>query len=200
MAAFDRTVVLGLGNPLRGDDGVGLLVAQKLAGLLSLCPIHGVSVRTAERAGFDIIDLLSGAHGAIVVDCLEVPDAVPGRVRVLATGEVRGSARLIGGHDIGLGAALELGRLLGLPMPQHVEIVGIEAGETTALRQGLTPAVAVAATRVAEWLHAGLRLDRLPHALRWLTERGAASPDLLPFPDADRCAAMIMERDEDPGP
>ncbi len=148
-----RTVVVGLGNPVRADDGVGLAVARELRRLLEEAPVDGVVVRTSERAGFEILDLLDGVDRAVIVDCVEATSRQPGRARLFSASDVRGSARLVGGHDISVGSALELGRLLDLDMPDAVEIVGIEAEDTTSLQETLTPAVARAVPLVARWLH-----------------------------------------------
>ena len=144
MAASDRTVVLGLGNPIRADDAVGLVVADALARLLEDDPIDAVTVRTSERGGFELVDLLSGFERAVIVDCLEVPGGQPGRVSASAPGEVAGSSRLVGGHEISVSEAIELGRLIGIPMPETIDILGIEGDDTMSLREGLTPAVAAA--------------------------------------------------------
>jgi hydrogenase maturation protease len=174
-----RTVIVGLGNPVRGDDGVGLVVASQLRNLLATRPVEDVVVRLVERAGFELIEVMANAHNAVIIDCLDVPSPVPGRVGILTPADVRGSARLTGGHDIGLGVALELGRLLGIRMPESVVVVGIEGGDTSLLREDLTPAVALAASRVAEWLHQGLRLG-LRHTLASYVERRCASASDLP--------------------
>ncbi len=179
MTMPDRTVIVGLGNPVRGDDGVGLVVASQLRNLLAARPVDDVVVRLVERAGFELIEVMANACNVVIVDCLDLPSPVPGRVRVLAPTDVAGSARLVGGHDIGLGIALELGRVLGIRMPESVVVVGIEGGDTSLLREELTPAVALSASRVAEWLHQGLR-DGLRHRLAEFVERQCASTSVLP--------------------
>jgi hydrogenase maturation protease len=162
MAGRPRTVVIGLGNPVRADDGVGLAVAGELGRLLALEPIEGVAIRTSERAGFELLELLSGAGRALIVDCLEAASPRPGRVRLLTVQRVSGAARLVGAHDLSIGAVIELAHLLGVPMPEHVEILGIEAADTTTLVERLTPAVAAVVGPVAQWLHTRLVLDRSP--------------------------------------
>jgi hydrogenase maturation protease len=146
-------VVLGLGNPLRGDDGAGLKVAEAVDARLREQPVPGVTVRTSTRAGLEVIDLLSGFGRAIVVDCLEVPDAVPGRVRRLALDGCPGSARLVGAHDVSLRDAFAFARATGYPMPDEVDVYGVEAAETLAITEGLSPAVAAAVEALAEQIH-----------------------------------------------
>ncbi len=169
MSEAGLTVVVGLGNPMRGDDAVGLSVAIRLRRLLAGRDWPDVRICTAERAGFEIVDLLAGAASAIIIDCLDAESPQPGRVHILRPRDVGGSARLTGGHDIGVATALPLGRLMGLRMPRRVLIVGIEGGEMTTIQERLTPPVALAAVRVAGWLHLGLRLG-LHEAMMWLVQ------------------------------
>jgi hydrogenase maturation protease len=147
------TVVLGLGNPLRGDDGVGLRVAETLDRLLAARSVPGVVVRTSTRAGLDVIDLIAGAARLVVVDCLTPPDPRPGRVRRLALEACPGSARLVGAHDLSLRDVIEVARAAGHVMPVQVEIYGIEAAETLAIGEGLSPEVASAADGLARTIY-----------------------------------------------
>lgn len=150
-------MVLGLGNPIVSDDRVGLEVAHQLTGLLELAPVAGVDVRTSTRGGFDLLDLLSGYDQAILVDCLAVPHPCPGRIRRLRLDEVAGSARLINTHGLGLADVFLLAEQLGIPMPQKLEIYGVEAADTSTLSEEMTPAVRDAAGRLARDLHELLR-------------------------------------------
>jgi hydrogenase maturation protease len=147
------TIVLGLGNPVRYDDAAGLRVAEAVARLLEREPVAGVTVLTSTRAGLELIDLLSGAARAIIVDCLTSADPVPGRVRRLTLDAVSGAARLVGAHDVGLGDAFEFARVLGVSMPACVEIYGVEAADTDRIEEGLSPAVAAAVPALAHEIH-----------------------------------------------
>ncbi len=156
-AALSRTIVIGLGNPLLSDDGVGLRVAALLQELLQADPVAEVTVVTSTRAGFELIDLLAGTKEAIIIDCLDVPDAEPGRVRRLDVQHVAGAPRLVGAHDLNLAAAFQLAAAMGISMPDSVEIYGVEAAETRRFSERLTPAVEAAAATLARDLHARLK-------------------------------------------
>jgi len=149
--------VLGLGNPLLSDDAVGLRVAAALEQRLADDPAGDVLVVTSSRAGFELIDLLAGATHAIIIDSLEVPDPAPGRIRRLDLEQVAGSGRLVGGHDVSVAVAFELAAALGIPMPQSVEIYGIEAAETREFGERLTAEVEAAVGRLACDLHQQLK-------------------------------------------
>ncbi|MHB8766234.1 MAG: hydrogenase maturation protease [Deferrisomatales bacterium] len=103
--------VIGLGNPLRGDDGAGTEVARRLASM----PLPGgVEVLDGGTGGLALLPLLEGARGAILVDAADLGCA-PGTV-VRLPGD---DPRLGGGqgdrspHQAGVEAALALGRELG---------------------------------------------------------------------------------------
>ena len=151
-----RTLVLGLGNPLLSDDAAGLAVAKEFERLLAERPIPGVEVVTSSRGGFELIDLLTGFERAVIVDALITDDPHPGRVHRLEPGQVAGSARLVGSHDIGLADALELAGELGIAMPATVTVLGVEAADLTTFAETLTPAVAEAVVRLAGELHESL--------------------------------------------
>ena len=151
------TVVLGLGNPILGDDAVGLRVAAELERLLGDDPVTDVRVVTSTRAGFELIDLLAGARHAIIVDCVEAASPEPGRIRQLDLQHVSGASRLIGPHDISVGVAFELAGTLGIRMPETVEIYGIEVADTQRFGEALSPAAEAAAATLARELHAGLK-------------------------------------------
>jgi hydrogenase maturation protease len=156
-APASRTVVLGLGNSLLCDDAVGLRVAEALQELLQADPVDGVTVVTSTRAGFELIDLLAGSRDAIIIDCLDVPDAEPGRVRRLDLQHVAGVARLVGAHDLNVAAAFQLAAEMGISMPDPVEIYGVEAAETRQFSERLTPPVEAAVATLSRRLHALLK-------------------------------------------
>jgi hydrogenase maturation protease len=145
--------VLGLGNPVLGDDGVGLHVAAEVERLLREGPVAGVTVFTSTRGGFDLINLLSGFSHAIIIDCLDIPQPVPGRIRLLDLNSLSGSARLVGVHDISVADAFELAAILGTGMPGTVEIYAVEGGDTQTITEEMTPAVTAAVAPLARMVY-----------------------------------------------
>src|SRR5512136_1087670 len=131
-------VVLGLGNPVLTDDGVGLAVIRELEHLLSQYPIPGVVPLATTRAGFELIDMLAGSSLAIIIDCLVVENPVPGHVRKLAISDLNGMHRLSGSHEISLASAFELAGMLGISMPSEVIVYGIEAEDVVSFSESLT--------------------------------------------------------------
>lgn len=135
-----RTLVLGLGNPLLTDDGVGLRVAERLQA--ALAGRHGVEVTVDYCGGLRLMERLVGYRRAIIIDAAR-RGAPVGSVSILAADS--SSTRHSGSaHDVDLACALELGRRAGaeLPGPDDIRIVAIEAQEVEAFGESCTPEVA----------------------------------------------------------
>lgn len=146
--------VLGLGNPVLGDDGVGLHVAAEVERMLREGPVAAVTVLTSTRGGFELISLLAGFTHAIIIDCLDIPQPVPGRIRLLDLNSLSGSARLVGVHDISVADALELAATIGTGMPGTVEIYAVEGGDTQTISEEMTHAVSAAVAPLARIVYA----------------------------------------------
>ncbi|MGA2620932.1 MAG: hydrogenase maturation protease [Thermoguttaceae bacterium] len=146
-----RTLVLGLGNPLVGDDSVGLRVAAELKGRLA--GRTDVDVAEDYWGGLRLMEHMVGYERVIVIDAL-CSGAAPGTIRHLAVGDLP-TQRSASSHDTNLATALALGRAAGLCLPEdrNVLLVGIEAEDILTFGEVCTPAVAAAVPRaVAEVL------------------------------------------------
>ncbi|HBY63301.1 MAG TPA: hypothetical protein DEH78_26055 [Solibacterales bacterium] len=139
-----RTIIVGIGSPIAGDDRAGLAVAE----LLAASPLRGADVREARAGALDLLDLLPGYERAILVDCLVTADPRPGRIHRLGLASMPAGGWTTP-HDIGIAEAFELGRQMGIPMPEEVEIIAIEAAPPAVLTDALTPAVQAAVETVA---------------------------------------------------
>jgi hydrogenase maturation protease len=131
-----QVVVLGVGNPYRGDDAAGLAVAARLDGLTP----PGVAVRACGQEPSRLLDAWAGSRAAVVVDAAS-SDARPGTVtrfdashEAVPAGVFRSST-----HAFGVGDAIELARALGT-LPAHVVVYAVE-GESFAAGVGLTRVV-----------------------------------------------------------
>jgi hydrogenase maturation protease len=151
-------LVLGLGNPLLGDDAVGWRVVealeQRLAAPRSPPEAEGRTIETDMLAvgGIGLMERLAGAERAILVDAIETGAVPPGTVhcRRLSEIPIRAATHLDGTHDTPLSVALEAGRALGAAIPDDILVVSIEAHRTDVFSTDLTPAVAAAVPRAVQ--------------------------------------------------
>ncbi len=128
-------VVIGIGNPLRRDDGIGPAVAAGLAGH----DLPGTRVLTCAAEPTALLDAWEGAALAVLIDA--VAGDRPGRVRTCSLVDLAEAAP-VSSHDLGLRQAYELGRVLGRA-PESVIVVTVDVADT-GHGQGLSPAVAAA--------------------------------------------------------
>jgi hydrogenase maturation protease len=140
-----RTVVIGIGNALRGDDAAGVEVASRLRERVP----PGVEVVACDEEPSRLIDAWEGADSAIVVDTI-FSGAAPGTLHRLDASEVAIPTRALRSstHAMGLGETIELARALG-KLPRRVVVHGIEGAQFDA-GATLTPAVGGAVARLAD--------------------------------------------------
>ena len=122
------TVIIGLGNPLRGDDGVGVRVAQVLA--MKDLP-SGVEVVDGGTQGLGIVHLMEGHQRAVLVDAAEIGEA-PGQFIRFTLDEARptGEDEHLSVHGAGLREALLLAEALKT-LPDKVIIFGVQPASLT---------------------------------------------------------------------
>ena len=141
-----RVLVLGLGNPLRGDDGIGPRVVTELhrRGLP-----EGVTALDFGTGGLDLLNVWQGWPRVIVVDAADVgrlhgEETVPGQIVRFTPDEVRFLVAPDGFslHDAGLAEALALGEALGQDLPELV-ILSVQPARI-GWGEGLSPPVEAA--------------------------------------------------------
>ena len=149
-----RTVVVGVGNQFRRDDGAGPEVIARLRALQpGDASLSGVTLALSDGEPGRMIDLWEGTRVAVVIDAVRDPAMPPGyryQVAVDAlTGIVDGAAS---SHSIGLGDTVELARVLGrLPARLTVlAVVGRDFGFGTELTAEVAAAVPELVERVRE--------------------------------------------------
>jgi hydrogenase maturation protease len=147
--------VIGVGNLLLGDEGVGVHVARRLLERPERLP---PGVRVVE-AGTSILDCLGDALACsrvVVVDAMR-SNARPGSIRRIGAARLRAieaSSRI--GVSLHAWGVPQFATAIGLlsPAPPRLSLVGIEPARIEP-RLGLSPPVARAAGRVVAWIREG---------------------------------------------
>lgn len=119
------TLVLGLGNILLRDEGIGVRVVEALQ---ALGLPAGVDAFDGGTAGFELIDILADRDRVIVIDAIDTDDP-PGTVVRLTPADLEPTApQPVSVHEIGFLDALEGARRLGVA-PREVVILGVRPSE-----------------------------------------------------------------------
>jgi hydrogenase maturation protease len=164
-----KTLVLGLGNTILRDDGVGIYTARALRGVLG----GAAEVLEAELAGLDIIEKLRGYRRVIIIDAIELEGVKPGTVFRLHPDDMRITPRLASVHDVDLVTAIELGRRLELEMPEEVVIYAVQVEDARTLVEGCVPAVESIIPALVEEIAAEVKGEKARRISVPLSERGS---------------------------
>ena len=142
---------MGFGNPILSDDAVGVRLVRDLAARLSPTPELEV-VDECTAGGLEILDVLKGRDRVVLVDSILTEGGVPGRWWRFTAAELRRTAHLAGIHDASLGAALRVGRAVGmlLPRDEEIHVFAVEVEDAETFGEGLTPGLAAAYPRLLE--------------------------------------------------
>jgi hydrogenase maturation protease len=141
-----EVIVVGLGNPILGDDAVGWHVADAVEAALTASAGPSVTVERLAVGGLALMERLVGFRRAILVDAMLTGAVPPGTVRVLPLADLPGgeAGHLDGAHDASLAVALEAGRALGASLPDELVIVAVEAAQVTEFGESMSPEVVAA--------------------------------------------------------
>jgi len=130
------TVVLGLGNPLMGDEGIGVYLVEQLSHFAGEYP--SVDFLDAGTGGLSVLHYIEGRRKVVIIDCAFMDEA-PGAIRRFTPDEVRTRKVLAHQslHEADLMRIIEIARQLG-QAPQEIVIFGIQP-QRIELIQELSP-------------------------------------------------------------
>lgn len=139
-----KKLVLGIGNPVLGDDAVGIIVANKVKEK----NLKNVDVETANTIDLEIINIISDYDRVFVVDAIKTGNGKAGEIHKFGSENLR---QTMGHsvHDIDLSTMLKTGEKLGIKMPEII-IYGLEVSDTDRLREGLSKDVEDTVPKIVE--------------------------------------------------
>ena len=142
-----RTLIVGLGNPILSDDGIGIRVAQAVRERVGehvgeRIGEAEVEFLEASQGGLRLAEQLEGYDRVILIDAIQTQGGVPGTIYRLTLDDLP-SYNADGAHDASLKNALQLVRQQGgqTPDADAVAIIAIEAVNMLDFGETLTPQV-----------------------------------------------------------
>jgi hydrogenase maturation protease len=142
-----KTLIVGLGNSLLGDDGVGWRIAEEVKRRLAtyLVPSQAlIEVDCLAGGGLSLMERLVGYDAAILIDAIDIGRGPIGSVYQYSLDELPNqlSGHLASAHETNLQMALQVGRSLGAALPDRVTVIAIESPHVYEFSEELTPPVA----------------------------------------------------------
>jgi hydrogenase maturation protease len=137
-----NTLVVGLGNPILGDDGIGWQIAQKLQQLEEIP--SDVTIECLAIGGISLMEELIDYDRAILIDAIVTHQVPVGTVSCYQLGDLPNltSGHMSSAHDTSLVEALKLGRSLGAHLPEEISVVTVESQKVYDFSEDMTFAVA----------------------------------------------------------
>ena len=144
-----KTIVIGLGNPILGDDGIGWKVAEAVT--QQLASDSPVDVDFLSLGGISLMEHLIGYERAILIDAVTSNQEI-GSIIVLNLNQMPdySAFHIASAHDTSLQNALKLGKSMGVSLPKEVIVVGIATDHIYDFSEALSPAVAGAIPKATE--------------------------------------------------
>lgn len=155
--------VLGAGNYLMADDGVGIHILEKLEQSV----IPDVELENAGVGGLSILDLIEDADDVIIVDAVRGGGGVPGSIYKFTDKDLPPAQLfMMSLHDLNLVDTLALGHQIQPElMPDNITIIGVEVERVEGICTELSPRVKAAADQVVTMVFEEiLRFKALRHA------------------------------------
>jgi hydrogenase maturation protease len=148
-----KTLVVGLGNPILGDDGAGWKVAEEVEHRLpKSAQTSEVAVECVSLGGLSLMERLIGYRHAIVIDAIGTGHRPIGTAYHFRLDELYDptAGHTTATHDVSLMTAIQLGRSLGANLPDRIDVVAIESPYVYDFSEELTPPVAAAVPQAVE--------------------------------------------------
>jgi len=161
-----KTIIIGLGNPILGDDGVGWRVAEEVARQLRLSypsPLPSgegaggegdIEVDCVALGGLSMMERLTGYDFVVIIDAFYTGSAPVGTVSQFLLTDLPdlSSGHTTAVHDTSLHNALNIGRGMDIPLPadENVHIVAVEAANIYDFSESLSPEVEAAVPLAVE--------------------------------------------------
>jgi hydrogenase maturation protease len=129
-------ILIGLGNPIMSDDGVGLLVGRRVHRRLK-----GYDLDLACGAGLHVMDSILGYRRAVIIDSMVTGSVPVGSVARIDPGAGIETRRAGHSHGVGFFEAIEIARACGASLPDEILVYGIEVADPFTIGDEVSKAV-----------------------------------------------------------
>ena len=126
MVEKKEILVLGIGNDILSDDGIGPKLVKRLENIPSF---RSIDFMTTYLGGLEILELIQGYKKLIIIDAIKTRNGTPGDVYLFDIDSFKETHHISNFHDISFISALKLGEELDFIMPADIKIIAVEIVE-----------------------------------------------------------------------
>lgn len=130
--------MLGIGNPVLTDDGIGIIVAREIAKR----HIPGVDIDEATASGIEVMEMMLDYRKIVIVDATMFPDREPGEIMRLKEEDFSHTVHGSSPHGVNLTTAIALGRKTSPErMPGEIVFIAMQAEDVSTFSEKMTAKV-----------------------------------------------------------
>lgn len=130
-----KTLILGLGNDILTDDGIGPRIVRDLSRITDNPDVH---FDIACCGGLEIMEYIKDFDRVIFIDAIRTKGGKPGDVHYFVPSDFRETSHLSSIHDVYFLTALKLGDTLDMNLPADLHIIGVEIVEDMEFSEDFT--------------------------------------------------------------
>ncbi len=119
----NKTLVLGLGNEVLGDESLGLVIVKDLTETRSF---PEVDFACSSTGGLNLLEYINGYDSLILIDTACGNNYEPGTINYYNPNKFRETLHISSEHDASFRLTLKTGERLGLKIPKQIHIIAIE--------------------------------------------------------------------------
>jgi len=128
-------LILGIGNEMLKDDGIG---PKLVRGLKHFIKDKNIDFVTSAVGGMETIEIMRGYEKAVILDGIMTKDGIPGTVYYMNYPSNMNTLHLSNAHDISFDMSVKLARKLKIPFPDTICIIAVEIIEDREFGESLT--------------------------------------------------------------
>ena len=136
MKQKERILVLGVGNEILTDDGIGPRLVDEMKSFLGS---DYYDFEKINLGGLEVLEFIKDYREVIIFDAIKTKDGRPGEVYLLTPDDFTETCHLSNFHDVSFLTALKLGEKLDMQLPEIIIIIAVEIVEDTVFGSSLSP-------------------------------------------------------------
>jgi hydrogenase maturation protease len=122
----EKILILGIGNEILMDDGIGPYLAKKIGEAI---PDERIHIESVCLGGLEILEYIKGYTRVYILDAIKTRDGKVGDVFFIKPSDFKETLHLSSLHDVGFLTALEVGHRLNMELPSEIRIAAVEIRE-----------------------------------------------------------------------
>lgn len=146
----EKILVLGIGNDILKDDGIGPRLVKDLQ--KETFP-ESICFKTSSMGGLEILEMIREYHTVLILDAIKTKEGAPGDVYYFNPEDFHETMHLSNLHDVNFITAIELAKKIKLSIPENIHIIAIEILEDLEFGRSLSPELEEKYPKILERVH-----------------------------------------------